>query len=278
MNTSSHSEESQKPLSNEGHISDPSTGEGPARGMKALTSDEFNALDSVGGVRGLIEAVLPGLVYMTLFVVTRDLKIALIGSIGLAAVMVLVRLVQRTPVTMAFSGVFGVAIGLYAAWKSGDAQDFYVWGLLVNGAYLTGMLISLVVRLPAVGLIVEFMKSGFGLQGSDKQDAQTRIADALENGTAKEEAPEVEEPAFEFPTKWRKDPAMYKAYKVVTWMWAGMFAARLVVQLPLYFMGTDFIAALGTARLIMGVPLFALILWLSWRIIRQAALSEDRRG
>lgn len=251
-----------------------------ARGMKALTSEEFNVLDSVGGVRGFVEAVLPGLIYMVVFISTQDLKIALVGSLGIAALMVIVRLIQRTPVTMAFSGIFGVAIGLYVAWKSGDAEDFYVWGLLVNAGYFLAMIISIAVRWPAVGLLVELMKSGFGIQkapdATAQQDQEVATYDAT--GVAKDDHSSAEnaqdEPIFEFPKEWRQNAPLFKAYTLVTWLWAGLFIARLAVQLPLYLMGSEFIAALGTARLVMGVPFFALILWLSWRIIRQAGLSE----
>ncbi len=249
-----------------------------ARGVRALTSDEFNALESVGGVRGLIESVLPGLAYLVLFIATRDLMVALVGSLSIAAVMVIARLIQRTPVTMAFSGVFGVAIGLYVAWKSGDAQDFYVWGLLVNAAYLLGMLITILIRWPGVGVLVEVLRSGLGAQSAPKiaddtaasSTSATSIADGQEGTDLPAEAKDTSDQVV-FPTAWRKDKKLYAAYTTVTWMWIAMFAARIAVQLPLYLGGEKFIAALGTARLVMGVPLFALVLWLSWRIIRQSA-------
>lgn len=257
-----------------------------ARGMNALTAQEFNALASVGGIRGLIEAVAPGLAYLVLFVITRELSVALVGSLSVAAVLVVLRLIQRTPVTMAFSGVVGVGIGLFVAWKSGDAQDFYVWGLLVNAAYMIVMLVTVLVRWPGVGVLVEMLKSGLGSAPSKDESAVAR--DHVDRDPAKPDANNADsdgvgeplevpeqgpksELAGLFPTAWRKDPQQLHAYSVVTWLWVAMFGARLVVQLPLYFMGEPAFAALGAARLIMGVPLFALVLWLSWRIIRQSA-------
>ncbi len=68
--------------------------------------------------------------------------------------------------------------------------------------------------------------------------------------------------------RWRNHPARLKAYQRVTWLWAAMFGLRLLVQLPLYF--TDQVAALGVARLVMGVPFFALTVWLSWVILKAA--------
>jgi hypothetical protein len=48
-------------------------------------------------------------------------------------------------------------------------------------------------------------------------------------------------------------------------LWAGVFALRLLIQLPLYI--TEQIGYLGTARLLMGVPLFALTIWISWLLL-----------
>lgn len=223
----------------------------PARGLRSVTSDEFDALDAVGGVRGLVEATAPGIVYLVLYVITQDLNIALIASLGLAGLFVVARLIQRTPVTLAFSGIFGVAIGVFAAWRSGNAGDFYVWGLLVNVSYMAALLVSVLVRWPGVGILIEMFKSGVG--------------DSAQRAKKGEDVPLSE--LFDF--SWRKDPLLLRKYSHVTWLWVAMFAARLSVQGPLYFMGEDAVGALGTARLVMGVPLFALVLWLTWRIIRR---------
>jgi hypothetical protein len=43
-----------------------------------------------------------------------------------------------------------------------------------------------------------------------------------------------------------------------------------VVQVPLYLMGPDGLAALATTRLIMGAPLYILGVWLAWLVTRPA--------
>lgn len=250
----------------------------PQQGLRSLTADEFNMLNSVGGVRGLIEATAPGLIYLVAYVTTGQLAPALISSLGVAALLVIVRLIQRTPVTMAFSGVFGVGIGLFIAWKSGDASDFYVWGLLVNLAYILALGVSLIVRWPAVGVMVEMLKSGLGTTSPDTTEAvpnsdepaAQRVEPSKEpNSEDRAEQPEAPAPVLAWPTQWRKDPLSLKQYTIATWIWVAMFALRLGVQGPLYLAGSDYIAALGTARLLMGVPLFALVLWFTWRLVRQ---------
>jgi Protein of unknown function (DUF3159) len=54
-----------------------------------------------------------------------------------------------------------------------------------------------------------------------------------------------------------------------SWVWVGLFGLRLAVQLPLYLAGA--VVALGVARTAMGVPLFALGIWLSWLLVRPRA-------
>ena len=50
---------------------------------------------------------------------------------------------------------------------------------------------------------------------------------------------------------------------------------RLAVQVPLYFANN--VEALGATRLIMGLPLYALGVWLAWRVSapEEAPVSED---
>jgi hypothetical protein len=49
-------------------------------------------------------------------------------------------------------------------------------------------------------------------------------------------------------------------------MWVGMFALRLVVEVPLFLSGD--VAALATTKLALGLPLYVPVLALSWLVIR----------
>ena len=212
----------------------------PARatGMRALTGEDFSFAEAIGGVRGLVESVLPGLVFVVVYLatggsVTQRLTFALVASAGCALGAVVLRLVQRTPLTQALSGVVGVAIGVVWAWRSGEAENYFALGLWTNAAYGLAALVSVLVRWPLVGLVVGLLKS---------------------EGTA-----------------WRRDPARdaeRTRYTWATWLWVAMFGARLAVQLPAYLTGD--VAVLGAARLAMGVPLWALTLWLTWLLVRRA--------
>lgn len=71
---------------------------------------------------------------------------------------------------------------------------------------------------------------------------------------------------------WREDPERHATFAKASWLWVGLFCLRLLVQLPLYLAGA--VVALGVARTAMGIPLFALGLWLTWRLVRPATRAE----
>src|SRR3954463_1362651 len=196
----------------------------PARGMRALVGDEFSLVDAIGGVRGLVESVLPGLLFVVVYVTTRELTPALVASLAAALVAVVIRLAQRTPVTQALSGVLGVGIGVVWAWRSGEAQNYFAWGIWVNVGWCAGALLSILVRWPFVGVVVSLLR-GEGMEWRTGTDPET--------------------------------VGMRRRYVWATWLWVALFGARLAAQLPLYLQGEDAVGWLGTAKLAMGVPLFA---------------------
>lgn len=216
---------------------------GPAsrqEGLSQVAGGDFDAARAVGGVRGVVEAVAPGLVFVVAFLVTGDLVVPLVAALGVAAVATAVRLVQGTPLTQAIGGLLGVGVGVLMAWRSGEAQDFYLLGLWTNALYGGGMLIALLLRWPLIGVVVSM------LRGRDQG--------------------------------WSTDPARRparQAYTLATWAWIALFLSRLAVQVPLYLAGQ--VAWLGVARLVMGVPLWAAVLWLTWLLVRHVDTPDETR-
>ena len=49
---------------------------------------------------------------------------------------------------------------------------------------------------------------------------------------------------------------------------AAMPAVRLAVETPLYLAGESAVSVLGVARLVLGVPLYAVTLGLVWLFVR----------
>lgn len=270
--------------------------EGAARGVRALAGESFSLAETIGGVRGLVESMAPGLVFVVVFIATGNtLRPALIASVAVALVAVAARLVQRTPVTQAFGGFLGVAIGVLWAWRSGEAQNYYAAGLLTNAAYLVAMAVSVLVRWPVVGLVVEALRSGWtdgdkvkaAVAASDVPDgarasgAHVALGEHVESEVGRAGGTEGDqgEPApgtfRAWAQRWRGDAALMRRYALATWLWVGMFALRLAVQVPLFMAGEDAVAWLGTARLVMGIPLWALTLWLTWLLVRRPHAAES---
>lgn len=211
----------------------------PARGISALaqagSGETISMIDTIGGVRGVVESMLPGVLFVLVFVISRNVELTVLISGIVALLQVVVRLIQRQTVTGALSGFLAVAICLVWAWKSNDARNYYMLGFITNIVYALLLSVSLVARIPGVGVVVEFIRS-----------MPTERYRAWLNG-------------------WKSDRALYTAYTRVTVLWIVLFVLRLVVQVPLYMAGS--VVWLGTARLIMGLPFWAAALWVSALII-----------
>ncbi|GHD01205.1 DUF3159 domain-containing protein [Zhihengliuella salsuginis] len=202
-------------------------------GVRRRDDGQVDVLATVGGVRGLAEAIGPGLVFIVAFTATQQLDIALIGALGIAVVFAVLRLIQRQSLTQALAGLAGVVICALFSRTSGEARGFYVPGFLTNVAYGAALVVSILVKWPLMGVVFGFIR-GEGLD-------------------------------------WRQAPGRIRAYAIATWIIVAVFAARLAVQLPLYYASADddgALTALGSARLIMGVPLYAMGLWVAWMISR----------
>lgn len=74
--------------------------------------------------------------------------------------------------------------------------------------------------------------------------------------------------------RWRDDPQRLAVYTRASWIWVGVFTLRLAVQLPLFL--ADALLALGIARTAMGLPIFAIAIWLSYLVIREGADPDER--
>jgi hypothetical protein len=208
-------------------------------GLGQIARDETlssrDILKALGGIRGLAEAILPGLVFLIVYTFAADLVLALVTSVGLAAVFTIIRLATRTPVTQAFAGLIAVAASAALALWTGRGQDNFVLGLITNAAYVVALLTSLLVKWPLLGLAVGFLM-GDGLA-------------------------------------WRTDKRKYRAMVLITVCWLALFGLRLLVQLPLFFAGN--VEALGVTKLLMGVPLYAILLVVSWLIVRTVYPKVD---
>jgi hypothetical protein len=185
--------------------------------------------EALGGPLGIAESAAPAVVFIIAYSVAgqEPTTSAIIAAV-VGAVFALGRIARKETIQFALAGLAGLAISAFVVSRTGKAEDFFLPGLLLNGVYAGGYLISILVRWPLIGLILET---------------------AMQKGTG-----------------WRQDPSKMRLYSRVSWIWVALFTLRLIVQVPLYL--ADAVTALGVARVAMGVPLFALAIYLSWLLIR----------
>ncbi len=197
--------------------------------------DKDKVLNALGGKRGLIDSGLPALVFLLVFNLSgKDVNAALYSAVALSIVLTLLRLLKRETIQHAFSGLIGVGICALISKRTGNAADFYLPGLWINAGYGLLYAITNLVKWPILGVMLG--------------------------------------PILGENLLWRKDPARLNAYIKAGWLWVAMFAARLIVQYPLYKNGN--INVLGTARLLMGYPLFILTAWGTWQILRKTPTTK----
>ncbi len=187
-------------------------------------------LGAMGGIRGLVESILPGLGFLVVYTITQQLVPSVLFPLGLAVLFVIARVVMRQPWTSAVAGVVGIGLSAGLALITGRAEDNFIFGFMINAVFLVGLGVSLAARWPLIGVIASLITG---------------------EGSA-----------------WRSDRAKVRVAVIATILWCGLFAVRLGVELPLYFAGNT--AALATLKLILGVPLYAALLWVTWLLVRTA--------
>jgi hypothetical protein len=184
---------------------------------------------AIGGWRGVLESVLPSLAFVILFTLRPEPLILSLGvSVGLAAVFTLVRLVQKSPPSAALGGLLAAGAAALLARWTGRGADNFIPGLITNAVYGTAMIVAALVGWSLIGLAVGFL---------------------MGEGTA-----------------WRADRRRRRAFFWLGIAWGLLFLLRLAVQLPLYL--TDQVTLLGTLKLVMGLPLFAPMIAVTWLVVR----------
>ncbi|MDP9026715.1 MAG: DUF3159 domain-containing protein [Actinomycetota bacterium] len=199
------------------------------------TPSAATLLIAMGGVRGIVESILPGLLFLVTFTITRNIGASVAAPVVISVVFIGIRLVRREPFTSAIAGALGIIISAVIALVTGRPENNFVPGFFINAAILMAMLISIVARRPLLGVLGSLLLSD---------------------------------------PEWRQDRAQLRVAYIATWFWVGLATIRLGVELPLYLLHDT--SALAAARLITGVPLYAVILWLTWLVMRTAWTAPVR--
>ena len=197
--------------------------------------DAKSLLASVGGVQGLVETTLPGFLYVLTFTITRDAVIAA-SVVGVAVLALTIRhFVLKRPWTQLVGSLVGVGLAIWLTLRpGGQAGDFYLKDFWINAAYGSVLLLSVIVRFPLIGLLMGFLTN----QG----------------------------------LSWRKDKRKVRFFDLVTLLWVGLFATRLIVEVPLYLAGD--VVTLGFVKIVLGLPFYLTMIWVSWLLLRGVVKAE----
>jgi len=197
---------------------------------------EAALFEAFGGVRGMVETVVPGLLFVTIFTINKDLHWSAIAALVVSLLLVVVRLAMRDTVKHAFSGVFGVVFGVVFAMMTGNAKDFYLPGMLYTLGLSLAYIITTLVGVPLIGLILG--------------------------------------PVFKENLSWRtRNPGRKKAYAKASWAWGLILLAKCLILVLLYWWENT--AQLGWVLVALKIPPFLLAVWLTWVFLAKAPAPID---
>ncbi|QVQ52396.1 DUF3159 domain-containing protein [Spiractinospora alimapuensis] len=200
---------------------------------------------ALGGKRGMAEAAVPTVLFTVSYLLLRDRpgvpslgvleNPALEWAIGLglvaAGALAVLRLAQRGSPQFVFNSLVGIAIASVFASVSGEAEAAFLPGIIYNSIYAVVLVISILVRWPAVGMIIA------GITGD--------------------------------LSSWRANPHVLRLCSRLTWLLVIPCVIRVAIQAPLYAAAgasDAAFAALGTSKIVLGWPLqvagFAAMVWL----------------
>jgi hypothetical protein len=183
----------------------------------------------MGGISGLIYSSLPVVVFVPIST-NFGLLPAIGAALGVAALILIWRLIRRESAQPAVSGFIGVGISAGIAYMVGESKGYFLLGIWMSLFWAVVFTVSIVIRRPIVGYI-------WGWVNSHDRD-------------------------------WRGLRKAVLAFDIATFVWVLVFTSRFVVQQHLY--DADQTGLLGVARIAMGWPLTAVAALVTYLAIRAA--------
>lgn len=123
-----------------------------------------------------------------------------------------------------------VSLAAFIALRTGRAEDFFLIQLLSNVASALAWALSILVRWPLLGVVVGFLLGQ--------------------------------------KSRWRRDRALVRAYGRASWVWVGQYLLRVLVFGVLWW--SEWVVALGVARVALSWPLVAATLAVSAVVLRKS--------
>lgn len=215
-----------------------STPSPPGQSTDRSTSPE-RLLAQLGGMSGVIYSSLPVLTFVSANSLLGLLP-AIGAALGVATLVMLLRLIRRESTQPAFSGFFGVAICGLIAYLMGQSKGYFLLGIWMSLLWAAVFSVSVLIRRPLVGYVWSW-------------------ASGVDRG-------------------WRDVPRAVHAFDIATMAWVLVFGARFAVQRLLY--DADKTDWLGVARIGMGWPLTAIAALATYAAIKvvRRALADTEAG
>ena len=94
-----------------------------ADSAQPLPSFSEQVASQLGGVRGMVETGIPIIAFVIVNVIW-SLRPALIASVAVGLAIGAFRLYRKQSVRHAVNGLFGIALGAFIAYRTGEATDF----------------------------------------------------------------------------------------------------------------------------------------------------------
>ncbi len=173
----------------------------------------------LSGRVGIADAIIPPLLFVAVNSIWGLIPAALAG-LGSSAGIVLLRLAKGRRLRFALAGLFGTLIAVGLALRSGSADDYFLPGIISGAASALVTVASVFVGRPLVAW-TSWLTRGW-------------------------------------PLGWYWHPRVRPAYARASWLWAGFFAARALVQWGLF--AAENTVWLGVARVAMGWPALLVLL------------------
>ena len=173
----------------------------------------------VSGQVGIADGVVPPVLFVAVNSTWGLVPAASVG-IGSAVAISIWRLSRRRPTRFAFAGLFGTILAVFLALRSGEAEDYFLPGIVSGAATSVLMVVSILVRRPFLAF------TSWATRG--------------------------------WPIEWYWHPRVRPAYARASWLWVGFFAARALWQWRLYLDANT--VALGVARVALGWPALVVLL------------------
>ena len=209
------------------------------------SADQPALVKALGGRRGIVDGGLPAVVFVAVNAfagivmgATIALQAAILASVVTGVAVVLLRLVRKQPLKQALRGLVALAVAvLLTAW-SGEARDFFLPGIYVDGLYALVFAGSALVGFPLVGVIFAAL--------------------------------------YQLAPTWRTERRLRRVFAVATLGWSFVFTLRTIVQALFY--ERNWPELLAVSKLLLGWPLTIVALGLTLAAARRAGAHRHHRS